>query len=234
VLQDSDMNTYSVSFDKKTVLFSDIDNPWRFKTDDKKDYDAKEFLEKTEEKDFFKVYEYRNEENSFSGKRICISDGKNACFIMDFVKSDKDICIYSDFSISNCDLSVSCNVADKSKLVIRTKDCGVKHFRMDSLLDGESVLEKSGLMMPVSISSNGDITYSMYEGLYSFGKEHFLCFGFALETLGEIIYWHLNKTETGYVINHSKTGMGVEIEKDGDILRLFSCSDKKLLAEIKL
>ena len=228
------MNTYSVSFNEKNVIFSDTDNPWRFKTDDKKDYDAKISLVKTTESDFCKVFEYKNSENTFSGKRICISDGKNACLIIDMVKSEKDICIYSDFTISNEDLSASCNVADKSKLVIRNSDCGVKHFRLESILDGESVLDKSGLMMPVSISSNGDISYSMYEGLYSFGKEHFLCFGFALDTLGEIIYWHLNKTENGYLINHSKTENGIEIVKDGENLKLFSSGDNKLLAEIQL
>ena len=74
----------------------------------------------------------------------------------------------------------------------------------------------------------------MYEGLYSFGKEHFLCFGFALDALEEIIYWHLNKTENGYLINHSKTENSIEIVKDGENLKLFSSGDKKLLAEIQL
>ena len=47
----------------------------------------------------------------------------------------------------NPDLTFSCNVAEKNKLVLRNKNCGIKHFRLLSEIDGISVIDKAGLII---------------------------------------------------------------------------------------
>jgi len=155
-------------------------------------------------------------------------------FFLDIINSDEDICVYTDFSIENSDLSASCNVADKNKLVIRNSGCGLKHFRLHSEIDGNSILEKTGLMMPVSIQENGDIVYSMYDGLYSFGKKHINCFGLSSENLDRIVYWHLKGTERGYLAEAPSQAGGMEIEIFEDCVNLYDYKTGECLMNVKL
>lgn len=226
-----------IKYGNEKVVYANTDCPWRFKTSDKKDFDANLVLKEnamTEGNFNYSLCHYTNSDGTAEAKRLVFSDGKNIAFIFDAVKSLEDVCVYTDFIIENGDLSSSVNVADKSKLVIRKSDCAAKHFKLHSEIDGESILEKGGLMMPVEIKKNGDIVYSMYDGLYNFGKKHVNCFGVAVDTLSEIIYWHLNKTERGYLIEPpSKTG-GIEIEILDDCVNLYDCSTGECTANIKI
>lgn len=209
------MKEYSVNYKGRNLVYADASAPWRFKTSDKQDYgnDLALAESKSEEgKLKFSLYLYKNDSGSISARRFCFSDEKNIVFFIDVITSDEDICVYTDFSIDNSDLSTSCNIADKNKLVIRNSDCGLKHFRLHSEIDGVSVLEQTGLMMPVSIKENGDIIYSMYDGLHSFGKRHINCFGFAAENLDKIVYWHLKGTDRGYLAEAPSHTDGMEIE----------------------
>ncbi len=225
-----------IKFEDKKVIYAENVSPWRFKTSDKKDFNANLVLtenETTEGNVDFSLCCYKNSDETVIAKRLCFSDNKNIAFIIDVIKSSEDICVYTDFAIENKDLSASVNVADKSKLVIRKSDCAAKHFKLHSEIDGESILEKGGLMMPAEIKKNGDIVYSMYDGLYSFGKEHINCFGIATDTLSDIIYWHLNKTDRGYIIEPPSKSGGIEIEILDDCVNLYDCLTGECAANIE-
>ena len=231
------MEEYSVKFNDKKVVYTDINKPWRFKTSDKKDYSPGIILVKSdvvEGKVKFSLYQYENSSGCVSARRLCFSDEKNVVFFLDVINSDEDICVYTDFFINNSDLSASCNIADKNKLVIRNTGCGLKHFRLHSEIDGNSILEKTGLMMPVSIKENGDIVYSMYDGLYSFGKKHINCFGLSSETLDKIVYWHLKGTERGYLAEAPSQSGGMEIEILGDCVNIYDYKTGECLINVKL
>lgn len=177
--------------------------PWHFKDEWKKDIDTMPVLfhSETEQKEKvdFLYHIYKDEKNNITAKRIYVKCGANTVFIVDVIQSEKDICVYTDFTAHNTDYSLSCNVADKNKLVLRNSECAIKHFRLFSQLDGNCIMDKTGLMMPYKIKKGGDVSYSMYEGLYGYGKEHISCFGFCSDTLDNIAAWHFIETENGYV-----------------------------------
>jgi len=231
------MEEYSVKYNGKKVVYTDVNSPWRFKTTGSKDYNTELILTESkceEGKVKFSLYNYKNLSGSFNGKRLCFSDENNVVFFLDIINSDEDICVYTDFSIDNSDLSASCNIADKNKLVIRNSDCGLKHFRLHSEIDGDSVLEQTGLMMPVSVKENGDVVYSMYDGLHSFGKKHINCFGLASEELDRIVYWHLKDTEKGYLAEAPSHTDGLEIEILDECVNLYDHSSGECLINVKL
>lgn len=47
-------------------------------------------------------------------------------------------------------------------------------------------MDKASLLMPYKVKENGDILYSMYEGLHSHGKIHLSCYDFAAIHLIEL------------------------------------------------
>ncbi len=230
------MEKYSVKFNGKEVLYTDIHNPWRFVTADRQPYETQlKLIKNTYEETEISVssYVYENSSKTVSAKRICFSDEKNIVFFVDFIESAEDVCVYTDFTVANFDLSASCNVADKNKLVIRNHHCGIKHFRMDAALDGTSILDKTGLMMPASIKENGDITYAMYDGLYGFGKKHMSCYVLSSEKLDQIAFWHLKGTQRGYLAEAPNRTDGVEIEILDDCINLYDHNTGEHLINLK-
>lgn len=231
------MNTYSINYNEKCVAYAEIKNPWHFKTADKKAYDTNLKLVKSERKSeeiSFVLHSYKNSENSLFAKRIYLAADENVVFICDFIKSEKDICVYTDFLFKNSDLSASCNIAAKNKLVIRKADCAAKHFRLFSEIDGNCIIDKTGLMMPQSVTKCGDVVYSMYEGLYSFGKEHMACFGLCTDTAEKIAGWHYIKTDKGYKVESPSKKGRWEIAMREGCIRLYDCLDLKYLFSIEL
>lgn len=231
------MCEYSVNYNGNKAVYTDTYIPWRFKTADGKDYSLDLTLERSEHEIKginYQIYEYKDCSQSFRAKRICFTDKKNISFFCDVIKSSKDICVYTDFIAENKDYSTSCNVADKNKLVIRNNKCGVKHFKLHSEIDGNSFLEKSGLMMPVSVKECGDIVYSMYEGLYSFGKEHISSYGIVTDNIEDIIWWHFNKTEEGYMAEPPSKKDGLEIRVSDNVVKLYECLTGECLISIEL
>ncbi|MBQ4517915.1 MAG: hypothetical protein II997_04950 [Clostridia bacterium] len=231
------MNAFGVNYNQNCVVYTEIKNPWHFKAADKKVYDTSLQLFKTESKTreiSFTLHSYKNNENTLFAKRVYLSADENVVFICDFIKSEKDICIYTDFVIANSDLSASCNIAEKNKLVIRNAKCAAKHFRLFSEIDGNCIMDKTGLMMPQSVTKCSDVIYSMYEGLYSFGKEHIACFGFCTDTVEKIVGWHYIKTDKGYKVEPPSKGGGWEIAMEGRYIKLYDCSDLKCVFSTEL
>lgn len=212
------MENYSVKYDGKSVIYTEI--PWHFKSAGNNDVDTVLNLTKSEKgydgELTFLVEQYENTDKSISGKRIHINCGENSLFIVDLINSEEEICVYTDFTADNKDFTVSCNVAEKNKLVIRNSHCGIKHFRLMSEIDGTSIIDKTGLMMPYEVRNNGDVTYSMYEGLHSFGKKHITCFGICTATLVKIPAWHYKNDESGFIAEPPAGGKSWKIEVLGN------------------
>ena len=60
--------------------------------------------------------------------------------------------------------------------------------------------------MPFSVKGNGDFSYSMYEGLHSFGKEHRMVFGFCSDVPEKIAIWHFFEEDGGFVAKFGLSG----------------------------
>ena len=223
------MDKVFIAYNNKSVIYTEI--PWHFKDADNNDVDVDMKLIKSEKTDYVDisvvVQSYTDEEKQITANRIVILCGEKLVFITDLIKSVEDICVYTDFTAQNSDFSISCNVAEKGKLVIRNSECGVKHFRLLSEIDGVSVADSSGLMMPFAIGTCGDVSYSMYEGLHNHGKMHISCFGICVNNLDKIIHCHFQDTDNGYAAVLSPDKIRWEIQPGTDCVKIYKNSECK-------
>jgi len=210
--------------------------PWHFKTSDKKFFDTDLVLVKSEttEKNGVLCSEFVYEACGIVAKRMSFQIGNSVAFVYDSIDSEKELCVYSDFVIQNNDLSVECNIADKSKLVIRSKNTGIKHFRLSSLLDECSVMDSIGILMPYKVKSNGDIVYSMYEGLYNYGNKHRCLFGFTADSPEKIPGWHFYDSDKGFKACAPGNATEHEIEISENQLKIYDAADDKCIVDIRL
>ena len=137
--------------------------------------------------------------------RIHIEAGENVGFVLDKIIAKEDVCVYTDFWLENKDAKVWCNVADKHRLVIRNGVKAMKYFRLCSVMDDKDVMDTAGLLMPYAIGSDLGIGYSMYEGLYDFGKEHFACFGYCISELNDMTWHFYSGKDTFWIYPNNKS-----------------------------
>lgn len=135
-----------------------------------------------------------------NGIRVYIALGKHTYFIIDKLQTKERLNVYSDFILKNRDLKTWCNIADKHRITVRNENAGFKHFRLMSEMDGQDIMNTSGLLLPSEVYENGDIVYTMYEGLYNFGEHHDMLYGFAASDPVDIKTWHFVQNETGYLV----------------------------------
>jgi len=171
-----------------------LSHPWRFKRKDGAWVEQTPELISCKESTAGDIkatcYRYKAADHSISGIRICIEAGDHACFFVDQLTTDENLCVYTDFCLNNAAGDTWCNIADKNKLVARASLSGMKHFYLQAEADGQDILPKSGLLMPYKIDDNKNIHYSMYEGLYSYGNHHLNLFGFCHTNSATIKRWH--------------------------------------------
>lgn len=169
------------------------------------------------------VYRSRDGKNEFC--RIHIKAGACAGFLIDQIHTQEETCVYTDFELKNQDGKTWCNVPDKHRLVVRDAENGMKHFRFFCRQDEKDVKDTAGLLLPDRIGKDYSIGYSMYEGLYHYGKEHFSCFGYLLSDQNSIKLTHFsmdgNKIKTD-VLKDSKSWV---LEVAFPVLRLNDSSE---------
>lgn len=202
------------------------ETPWRFKKEDDTWTEASlKLLDSagyTEGGLKMTTYKYKSADESIIATRLHIEAGNHAGYILDKLHTCDPLCTYTDFFLNNSSRKVWCNIADKSKLVIRDDAIAMKHFRLLSLIDDKDILSSAGLLMPSKIESNSDIGYSMYEGLYGFGREHFACYGYCSGSLDRIIRWHLRLKDDAVTIEPSDGSEGWCLELQLPVIKIFS------------
>ena len=117
--------------------------------------------------------------------------------------------------MKNEDLKTWCNIADKHRITVRNEAVGFKHFRLLSETDGQDVMSTAGMLMPASILENGDVVYTMYEGLYNFGYTHDIVYGFAISDPVDIKTWHFVHDESGCLVEPPDKNGGWHFSYDG-------------------
>ena len=218
------MSEFKVVEMDATLVEISTETPWRFKRKDGSFVDAQLKQESvvTHEKGAFKVtaYGYKTDDDSIQAKRCYVEAGEHAGFIIDKIATQEDLCVYADFSLKNEDGNSWCNIADKHKLVERNAVAGMKHFRLFSLMDGNDIMAKAGLLMPAKIGADQSINYAMYEGLYNFGQQHLIGHGYCSNEPASVAKWHFTATENVHCVEPSNHEEGWLMELQGDILKV--------------
>lgn len=115
--------------------------------------------------------------------------GENTKFIADKTVSDGTaIGVRSKFAI-DYNANFNCNIAAKNRLVLRKDEIGEKFFRLEYILDNESIMEKAGLLLPDKISDK-EIGLTFYSGIYKFGCEHTALYGICTDAENSVGMWH--------------------------------------------
>ncbi|MBR2885291.1 MAG: hypothetical protein IKB93_10950 [Clostridia bacterium] len=139
-------------------------------------------------------------------KRYEITAGGSTVFIFDKVLSQIPVNLRTKFHIrSGKDLR--CNIADKSKLVIRQGGNAVKFFRLIYQADGEEVLKTASLMLPDGFCENGDMGLTYYSPMHNFAKEHTVLYGICSDTENRIAAWHFFDEE-GFIVARPPSQIG--------------------------
>ena len=103
------MEKFFIEHNSVPVIYTEF--PWHFKDEEKKDIDAVLRIEHSEitqkEEVSFLCQIYKNEKNNITAKRVYVKCSTNTVFIVDVIKSEKDICVFTDFTAYNADYSLS-------------------------------------------------------------------------------------------------------------------------------
>lgn len=121
--------------------------------------------------------------------RLLVSDGARIAAIVDAISLDAPRCVYTPFSMPQTD-DLSCNVASKSRLVLREGGRGAKLFRMTNRVDGADLMDGCGLLLPDGFAA-GTLRITPYSGLYAFGCRHLSVFALTEEVEEKIKGWHM-------------------------------------------
>ncbi|MBR4873740.1 MAG: hypothetical protein IKV00_07875 [Clostridia bacterium] len=121
--------------------------------------------------------------------RLLVSDGAQIAAIVDAISLDAPRCVYTPFSMPQTD-DLSCNVASKSRLVLRAGGRGAKLFRMTNRVDGADLMDGCGLLLPDGFAA-GTLRITPYSGLYAFGCRHLSVFALAEAADEKIKGWHM-------------------------------------------
>ncbi len=208
----------------KDFLYSK-DVPFEFLDDGKQHIDDKVGIKKVSS-EYFETGDIKVIKTVFSADNIVKSAVRyefycreNTLFIADRVLSDGlNIGVRTRFFVAHNDI-FNCNVAAKSKLVLRKDGIGKKFFRLACTLDGESIIEKAGLLLPDGTSA-ASLGLTFYSGLYRFGREHTSIYGICTDADSNMGKWHFLEDngflaqppthEGGYKISQNENSVTVE------------------------
>lgn len=121
--------------------------------------------------------------------RLLVSDGAQIAALVETFSFDAPRCVYTTFSVSRTD-DLSCNVASKSRLVLRAGGRGAKLFRLANRVDDVNMMDGCGLLLPDGFAA-GDVGVTPYSGLYTFGCRHLSVFALTEEVEENIKGWHM-------------------------------------------
>ena len=121
--------------------------------------------------------------------RLLVSDGAQIAAIVDTIVLDSPRAVYTPFSMPQTD-DLSCNVASKSRLVLRAGGRGAKLFRLANRVDGADLMDGCGLLLPDGFAA-GVVRVTPYSGLYAFGCRHLSIFALAEDADEKIKGWHM-------------------------------------------
>lgn len=136
----------------------------------------------------FTLYGYRCEE--LNASRIIVSDRERLCFVFDKVHTAFPASLYTDFYIGGSLGEMSCNIADINRIVVRSGGMFYKFFRLYNCLNGESKMEKAGLMLPDKNPQNTDLKLSYYEGIHGLYNTHISLYGICGDVEQNCWAWH--------------------------------------------
>ncbi len=158
------------------------------------------------------------------GFRTVLTDGETVAFLRDRVIFDEPRCLYAAFHAAG---DVTCNVADKHRLVLRSGEEGIKCFRLLSEADGEDTLEKSGLLLPDGTPPGGGLRYAFYAGLYRYGREQTVDAVFVKAAADRIGAWHIVPGD-GWEISDPEKRVRFTVRAERDRLTLASATGEEL------
>ena len=130
---------------------------------------------------------YRVDEDGIS--RAFVTDGRQLSVLIEKMTFDQPTCAYTTFSLPLAD-DLSCNVAGKSRLVVRSKGFGAKLFRVFHSVDGEDAMENGGLLLPDGFQG-GLMNFSAYSGIKTFGCRHVSAYAMTEDGSDRIPGWHM-------------------------------------------
>ncbi len=126
--------------------------------------------------------------------RVLITDGAQIGVIVENMILETPRCVYTTFSVPRSE-DLNCNVASKSRLVLRAGGRGAKLFRLANQVDGTDMMEGCGLLLPDGVTADA-VGITPYSGMYAFGCRHLSVFAMAVEAEDKIKGWHMEGKET--------------------------------------
>lgn len=134
-------------------------------------------------------------------RRVVATNGKSVALAVDFITLDESRAVYTPFALPLLP-NLSANVVSRDRLVLRA-DTGAKLFRIGSRIDGKPT-EGAGLLLPDGIGE-GKLRFSFYSGLYGYGRRHVAAYAACEDRLENIIYWHIEGTDTTVISDTAHT-----------------------------
>lgn len=184
--------------------------------------DCNDIYKKDEEEEIFGYVKqlktiYGDNLNRFYAQRTMTTYKDNITIIYDEIKTDFSACIYTSFDLSD-KKNLSCNIADKHRVVIRGKEFGAKIFRMACILDEKDEMASAGLMLPDKNCNNNEITMTFYDGLHNFCKKHIAIYCIITDINEKVGKWHFKDiNKQGFIIEppfKQSSDIIVSIERD--------------------
>lgn len=126
--------------------------------------------------------------------RVLITDGAQIGAIVESMILEAPRCVYTTFSIPQS-RDLNCNVASKSRLVLRAGGRGAKLFRLANQVDGADMMEGCGLLLPDGVTA-AEVGITPYSGMYAFGYRHRSVFAMTVDEADKIKGWHMEGKET--------------------------------------
>lgn len=168
---------------------------WRFRTKSGAEEAALPVVASTETKvcGGFTVTKTEYAVSGGRATRVLITDGQQIAVVVDRLSLTEPRSVYTTFSAPQ-EKDLTCNVANRSRLVLRSAERGAKLFRLWQTVDGADGMDSAGLLLPDGFS-DGAIRLAFYSGLYSFGRDHLSVFGLAEEQSDKVKGWHMEQGE---------------------------------------
>ena len=126
--------------------------------------------------------------------RVLITDGARIGAIVESMILEAPRCVYTTFSVPQS-RDLNCNVASKSRLVLRAGGRGAKLFRLANQVDGADMMEGCGLLLPDGVTAD-EVGITPYSGMYAFGCRHLSVFAMTVDAADKIKGWHMEGKET--------------------------------------
>ena len=192
---------------------------WRFRT--KKGVEVLALpvkaLEKTKTCGSFSVTKTEYTVSGGRATRVLVTDGQQIALVVDRLSLAEPNSVYTTFFVPQ-EKDLTCNVANRNRLVLRSAGRGAKFFRLWQAVDETDGMDAAGLLLPDGFSE-GAIRLAFYSGLYSFGREHLTAFALVEEQGDKVKDWHMEQGEGIEITAPDKScRLRLFVEQSGAIL----------------